>query len=210
MPAGQASRPPRIGLTGGIASGKTTVSDLFAAYGIPVLDADIIAREVIAPGTALRAQLFDRFGPGIRREDGELDRAALRRIVFADPALRRELEALLHPAVRARTEQLALQAHGPYQLHVVPLLAETHAADRYDRVLVVDCPEDLQWLRLRARDGISETEARAMLAAQASRADRLAVADDIILNDGDRGTLGPRVAALHARYLELAASRNAL
>jgi dephospho-CoA kinase len=201
--------PPRIGLTGGIASGKTAVSDRFAAHGVPILDADLIAREVIAPGTALRAQLFERFGPGIRAADGELDRAALRRIVFADPTLRRELEALLHPAVRARTEQLALQAHGPYQLHVVPLLVETQAADRYDRVLVVDCPEDLQWLRLRARDGLSEAEARAMLAAQASRAARLALADDVIVNDGALAALNARVATLHARYLKLAASRDA-
>lgn len=205
VPAAQASRPPRIGLTGGIASGKTTVSDLFAARGVPILDADLIAREVIAPGTALRTQLFERFGPGIRRADGELDRAALRRIVFADAALRRELEALLHPAVRARTEQLASQANGPYQLHVVPLLVETQAADRYDRVLVVDCPESLQWLRLRARDGLSEAEARAMLEAQASRAARLAVADDVIVNDGDRAALGAQVATLHTRYLRLAA-----
>jgi dephospho-CoA kinase len=202
--------PPRIGLTGGIASGKTTVSDLFAAHGVPVLDADLIAREVIAPGTALRAQVFERFGPGIRRADGELDRAALRRMVFADPALRRELEALLHPVVRARTEQLALQAQGPYQLHVVPLLVETQAVDRYDRVLVVDCPEALQWLRLCARAAMSESEARAMLAAQASRAARLAVADDVIVNDGALAALGPRVASLHAQYLQLAPRRDAV
>src|ERR1019366_9324587 len=146
------SAPRRIGLTGGIASGKTTVSDLFAAHGVPVLDADIIAREVVAPGTALLAQLFDRFGPRIRRPDGHLDRSALRRMVFEDASLRRALEALLHPAIRARTEQLASQANGPYQLHVIPLLVETGAFGRYDRVLVVGCPESLQWARLRARD----------------------------------------------------------
>lgn len=208
--ATQTSRPLRIALTGGVASGKTTVSDLFAAHGVPVLDADVIAREVVAPDTALRAQLFERFGAGIRRADGELDRAALRRMVFADPALRRELEALLHPAVRSRTEQLALQVHGPYQLHVVPLLVETHATHHYDRVLVVDCPENLQWLRLRARDGMSEAEARAMLAAQASRVARLGVADDLIVNDDDLAALSARVATLHAQYLTLAASREAI
>jgi dephospho-CoA kinase len=164
------ARPRRVGLTGGIASGKSTVSDLFAAMGVAVLDMDVIAREVVAPGTALLAQLFDRFGPRVRRPDGDLDRSALRRLVFEDISLRRELEAMLHPAIAARTELLAAQASGPYQVHVVPLLVETHAAGRYDRVLVVDCPESLQWARLRARDGLTEAEARAMIEAQASRA----------------------------------------
>jgi dephospho-CoA kinase len=203
-----ASRPRRIGLTGGIASGKSAVSDLFAALGVPVLDADLIAREVVAPGSALLAQLFERFGPGIRRPDGDLDRSALRRRVFADAGQRRELEALLHPAIAARTQLLASQANGPYQLHVVPLLVETHAASGYDRVLVVDCPESLQWARLRARDGLSEPEARAMLAAQASRAERLVAADDVIVNDGDPASLPPQVAALHAQYLKLGLART--
>ena len=193
----------RVGLTGGVASGKSTVSELFAGYGVPILDADKIAREVIAPGTALRAQLFDRFGPGIRRADGDLDRAALRRAVFADAALRRQLEALMHPAIAARTQQLASQANGPYQIHVIPLLVETDSAGHYQRVLVVDCPESLQLARLRAREGLSESEARAMLDAQASRAARLAAADDVIVNDGDIAALRPQVAALHAQYLKL-------
>lgn len=195
--------PPRVGLTGGIACGKSTVSRLFEAHGVPVFDADSIAREVIAPGTALLATLFERFGPGIRAADGSLDRAALRHLVFRDEARRRELESLLHPAIRARTEELAAQANGCYQLHVVPLLVETHAQDRYDRVLVVDCPESLQLSRLRARDGMSETEARAMLGSQVTRAERLASADDVIVNDGAPEALVPRVAALHARYLAM-------
>jgi dephospho-CoA kinase len=195
--------PPRVGLTGGIASGKSAVSHLFEALGVPVLDADIIAREVVAPGTALLTTLFERFGPGIRADDGSLDRSALRRLVFSDDGPRRELESLMHPAIRARTEQLAAHAGGAYQLHVVPLLVETHAQDRYDRILVVDCPESLQLTRLFARDGMSESEARAMLGSQASRAVRLASADDVILNDGALDALGPRVAALHARYLAL-------
>jgi len=195
------ARPRRIGLTGGIASGKSTVSDLFAAMGVAVLDMDVIAREVVAPGTALLTQLLDRFGPRVRRPDGDLDRSALRRLVFEDVSLRRELEALLHPAIAARTEQLATQAIGPYQLHVVPLLVETHAAGRYDRVLVVDCPESLQWARLRARDGLTEAEARAMIEAQASRAARLAAADDLIVNDREPAALSPQVAALHRQYL---------
>jgi len=195
-----------VGLTGGIASGKSMVSQRFEALGVPVLDADKIAREVIAPGTALLTTLFERFGSGIRAGDGSLDRSALRLLVFSDEGRRRELESLLHPAIRARTEQLAALAPGAYQLHVVPLLVETQAQDRYNRILVVDCPESLQLERLRARDGISETQARAMLGSQASRAARLASADDVILNDGAPDALGPRVAALHARYLALAAA----
>jgi dephospho-CoA kinase len=202
-PAAPGPRAPRVGLTGGISSGKSTVSHLFEKLGVPVLDADIIARDVIAPGTSLLATLFERFGPGIRADDGSLDRSALRQIVFSDEARRRELESLMHPAIRARTEQLAAQTKGAYQLHVVPLLVETHAQTHYDRILVVDCPGSLQLTRLLARDGMSETEARAMLGSQASRAARLASADDVILNDGALDALGPRVAALHARYLAL-------
>ncbi len=201
--------PPRVVLTGGVACGKSTVSDLFAARGVPVLDADRIAREVVAPGTPLLEQLFTHFGASIRAADGSLDRAALRRLVFADPARRRELEALLHPAIRSRTEQLASEAGGPYQLHVIPLLVETGAAARFDRILVVDCPESLQWQRLMARPGLAESEARAMIAAQASRAARLAVADDVIVNDGAVADLGPKVDALHTRYLALSAASQA-
>lgn len=205
-PAPPRPRPPRVGLTGGIASGKSTVSRLFEVLGVPVLDSDAIARDVIAPGTALLATLFERFGPGIRADDGSLDRSALRRLVFSDDGRRRELESLMHPAIRARTEQLAALAPGAYQLHVVPLLVETHAQGRYDRILVVDCPESLQLTRLLARDGMAETEARAMLNSQTSRAARLASADDVILNDGALDALAPRVAALHARYLALSAA----
>lgn len=194
---------PRVGLTGGIASGKTTVSKLFARLGVPVIDTDLIAREVVAAGTPLREQLFARFGAAIRTADGELDRSALRRIVFDDPERRRQLEALLHPAIRSRTESLAQQAGGPYQLHVVPLLVETASTPQYARVLVVDCPESLQILRLCARSHLSEAEARAMLTAQASRSDRLAAADDVICNDGPVEALVPKVAALHERYLQL-------
>jgi dephospho-CoA kinase len=199
------STTPRVGLTGGIASGKSTVSHLFEELGVPVLDADIIAREVIAPGTPLLANLFERFGPDIRAGDGSLDRSALRGLVFSNEGRRHELESLLHPAIRARTEQLAALAPGAYQLHVVPLLVETHAEGRYARILVVDCPESLQLTRLITRDGISEAAARAMLSSQTSRAARLASANDVILNDGAPDALARRVAALHARYLALSA-----
>jgi len=205
-PGAPPSRIARVGLTGGIASGKSAVAALFAALGVPVIDADIVARELVARGTPLLASLFERFGVGIRAPDGSLDRSALRRLVFGNDTLRRELESLLHPAIRARTEQLAMLAGGPYQLHVVPLLVETNAKPRFARVLLVDCPESLQLERLLARDHLAPTEARAMLAAQASRAARLAVADDVIVNDGALDALAPQVAALHVRYLELAAS----
>ncbi len=211
-PGEPGARIPRVALTGGIACGKSAVAALFAAHGVPVLDADLIARDVVAPGTALLETLFTRFGAGIRAADGSLDRAALRQLVFGSEARRRELEALLHPAIRERTEQLAARAGGPYQLHVVPLLVETggwvgsDGRRRFARVLLVDCPEALQWQRLLARAGMSEAQARAILAAQASRAARLAVADDVILNDGTLEALRLRVAALHARYLELAAT----
>jgi len=199
-------RYPRIALTGGIASGKTTVSQLFGALGVPVIDADQVARDVVAPGTALLAQVLEAFGQQLRRPDGSLDRTALRRLVFADSAKRRQLEALLHPAISVRTERLAARAGGPYQIHVIPLLVETNAAWQFDRVLLVDCPEALQLARLQAREGADEQLARAMLGAQAGRAARLAAADDVIVNDGAAAELLPKVAALHQKYQALAAA----
>ncbi len=199
-------RTPRIALTGGICSGKTTVSQLFGAFGIPVIDADQVARDVVAPGTTLLTQVFNSFGAQLRRPDGSLDRTGLRRMVFADPAKRRQLEALLHPAISVRTENLAAQAGGPYQIHVIPLLVETHAGSQYDRVLLVDCPQAVQEARLQARDGCDAQQARAMLGSQASREARLAAADDVILNDGDPADLAPHVATLHRKYLALAAA----
>ena len=203
------ARPLRIGLTGGVASGKTTVSLLFGALGVPVIDADQVARDVVAPGTRLLAQVFENFGPQLQRPDGSLDRSALRRLVFADIRARRELEALLHPAIRVRTELLATQAGGRYQIHVIPLLVETHAGSQFDRILVVDCPQSLQLARLLARDGCDAQQAQAMLSSQASREARLAVADDVIVNDGEPEDLAPKVAALHQKYLTLAAAMGA-
>ena len=202
----------RVGLTGGVASGKSEVARRFTALGVAVIDADQVAREVIAPGTALLTRLLDRFGPEVlrrygaplQREDGSLDRALLRRLIFEDAAQRGALEALIHPAVRARTETLALQAAGVYQVHVVPLLVETRSQARFGRILVVDCPEALQLARLRARDGLDAAQAQAMLAAQASRSERLAAADDIIVNDADTAALAPKGAALDKKYRTLA------
>ncbi len=206
-PAGY--RPPRVGLTGGIASGKTSVALLFGALEVPVIDADQVARDVVAPGTALLQQVFADFGAELRRSDGSLDRSALRHLIFADAGKRRQLEALLHPAIQQRTELLAAAAGGPYQIHVIPLLVETHAGSQFDRVLLVDCPEDVQVARLQARDGCNAHQARAMLASQASREARLAAADDVILNDAALSALAPKVAALHQGYLALAAALRA-
>lgn len=202
------ARPPlRIGLTGGIASGKSTVAGLFAALGVPLIDTDQVARDVVAPGTALLAQLAERFGMQVLQADGSLDRRQLRERVFADPAARADLEALTHPAIAAATAARSAAAGGDYQLIAVPLLAEKGLANRYDRVLVVDCDPAVQRLRLTLRDGVAPALADAMLAAQATRAQRLAVADDVIVNAGGVAELARQVEALHARYRDLAAAR---
>jgi dephospho-CoA kinase len=199
-------RPLRIGLTGGIASGKTTVANLFAARGVPVLDTDQIARDVVEPGQPALAQVVAAFGPDMLGQDGRLDRPRLRARVFADPDSRQRLEAILHPAIRAELARRAEAAGGPYQVWVIPLLVEGGQVDRVDRILVVDCPEAVQLARVMARDGETEASARAILAAQASRAQRLAAADDVIVNDGSEADLAPQVAALDARYRALVAN----
>jgi dephospho-CoA kinase len=198
------ARAFRVGLTGGIASGKSTVARLFEALGVLVIDTDVLAREVVAPGQPVLAQIAARFGAGVLTADGALDRAALRSLVFSDPAARADLERLTHPAIRALLEERSAAAGGDYQIHVIPLLVETGGRDRVDRVLVVDCSEDLQLRRLQARDGSTLEQARAILAAQASRAARLAAADDVIENSGDLGLLRDRVATLHLGYRERA------
>jgi dephospho-CoA kinase len=195
----------RVALTGGIASGKSTVARHFAALGVPVIDTDLIAREVVEPGEPALAEVVAAFGPGVVGADGRLDRRRLREIVFADATARRRLEAILHPAIRARMEAQSAAAGGPYQLLVIPLLAEGGRRDHVDRVLVVDTPEASQMDRLVRRDGVTRAQAAAALAAQAGRAARLAMADDVVENSGDEAALGARIADLHARYLQLAA-----
>jgi dephospho-CoA kinase len=195
----------RIGLTGGIASGKSTVADLFAARGVPIIDTDKIARDVVEPGQPPLERLVERFGRGILTPDGHLDRPKLREIVFSDPKARADLEALTHPAIGSAVETLAAAAGGPYQILVIPLLVEKGLAGRLDRVLVVDCPEAMQLERLQKRDGSSSEQARAMLNAQASRAERLKAAHDVIHNESDVAALRAQVATLHQRYLDLAA-----
>lgn len=193
-----------IGLTGGIGSGKSTVSALLAERGAVIIDADRIARQVVEPGGPAYGPLVERFGAGILTPDGHLDRPKLRDIVFSDPRARADLEALTHPAIGSAVEAMAERAGGPYQILVIPLLIEKGLAGRLDRVLVVDCPEALQLQRLQARDGSTLQQAQAMLDAQASRAERLQAADDVIHNEGDMDALRPQVATLHRHYLELA------
>jgi dephospho-CoA kinase len=172
--------------------------------GAVLIDTDQIARDIVAPPSTALDRIVARFGAQILQQDGSLDRAALRRIVFADAGARRELEAITHPAIRAETSRRCATAGGPYQLVAIPLLVESGAADDYDRVLLVDASESTQLARLMLRDGMTRDAATRMLAAQATRADRRAVADDIIHNDGDVTQLAPQVESLHGRYLELA------
>lgn len=196
----------RIGLTGGIASGKSTVADLFAARGATVLDSDVIAREVVEPGRPTLGALVNALGGGILDDDGRLDRAELRRRLFEDAATRRDIEAILHPAILAELERQAREAPGPYQVLVIPLLVENRLERIVDRVLVVDCAEEEQVRRLMARDGEDRESAFRMLATQASREQRLASADDVIDNGGQVAGLAAQVAALDRKYRDLAAS----
>jgi len=196
----------RIGLTGGIASGKSTVAERFAELGIPVVDADVAAREVVAPGTAGLAQVVERFGPGILAENGELDRRALRQLIFKDSGSRQDLEAILHPHIRAVMERSVEAAAGPYVVMVIPLLVESASRSRVDRILVVDVDEAAQLRRVQARDGGSLDQARAILASQVSRDARLASADDVLLNAGTVTDLRQGVDRLHEKYLRLAAA----
>ncbi len=198
--------PFRIGLTGGIASGKSTVAARFVELGVPVVDADDVARAVVVPGSTGLAEVVARFGCEILATDGSLDRQALRRVVFADAGLRRALEAILHPLIRAEMETRAVAAAGPYVVLAIPLLVEGGNLKRVDRILVVDVDEDLQLKRVMARDASSPEQARAIVAAQAPRAARLAAADDVLVNDGGIAELQQAVDALHERYLRLAAA----
>jgi dephospho-CoA kinase len=194
----------RIGLTGGIASGKSTVAQRFVDLGIRVVDADEAARTVVAPGTEGLAQVVRRFGPSVIGEKGELNRQALRDLIFGDSLLRRDLEAILHPLIRAEMERQTALAAGPYLVMAIPLLVEGGSRDHVDRILVVDVDENVQLQRLMARDGGSIEQARAILASQATRAARLRAADDVLSNTGTVTDLRQGVDHLHERYLHLA------
>ena len=197
-----------VGLTGGIGSGKSTVADLFVAQGAALVDTDAIAHELTGPGGAAMAQLIAAFGPEVARPDGAMDRAAMRRLVFADPSAKARLESILHPLIRQLSAERCRAATAPYVILAVPLLVESGTyRERCDRVVVVDCPESLQIERVMARNGMSSDEVKAIMATQASRPQRLAAADDIVLNDGDLTGIHPQVAALHQKYLVLSAEK---
>lgn len=199
--------PFRVGLTGGIASGKSTVSRRFAACGVPVIDTDQLAREVVAPGSEGLTAVAETFGEGVLCADGTLDRAALGERVFADAAARKTLEGLLHPRIRAAMEARCRAMAAPWVLVVVPLLFETEMDREMDRTLVVDMPEMLQKTRLQQRDGLSSSSARQRIAAQMDRATRCAHADDRLENRGDIRSLTPGILQLHRTYLHLARTR---
>ena len=198
--------PPllRIGLTGGIASGKSTVAQRFTELGVPVIDADVASRAVVALGTPGLVQVVNRFGNSVLAANGELDRRALRDRIFSDPALRSALEDILHPLIRAHMEQHAKTAAGAYVVMAIPLLIEGGARDRVDRILVVDVDEAAQLQRVMTRDGGSLEQARAILASQASRAARLSAANDVLTNTGTVSELRLAVDEIHRRYLALA------
>lgn len=194
-----------IGLTGGIGSGKTRVADMFAARGAALIDTDLLAHEITAPGGAAIGPLVAAFGPGCLRPDGAMDRDAMRALVFSDPTAKAKLEGITHPLIRSLTESraAAVRAGGqhPYLIYVVPLLVESGTwRARVGRVLVVDCQEETQIARVMARNGFTRAQVLAIMARQATRAARLAVADDVIDNDGPPEALAPQVERLDAQY----------
>ena len=195
-----------VGLTGGIASGKTAVSRCFDQLGVPVIDADVVAREVVEPGGPALDAIVEKFGREVLDETGRLDRRMLRELVFADPELRRELEQLLHPEIRRRMKQKIAELHQDYVVLVIPLLLEVEQTNLVDRVLVVDAPERAQIARAMERDGSSEKEIRDIMSAQLPREQRLARADDIIENRGTLRDLCDRVGKLDRFYRKIARS----
>jgi dephospho-CoA kinase len=195
-----------VGLTGGIGSGKTTVANHFAELGVTLVDTDLIAHQLTGPGGMAMPAIQTEFGATVIADDGRLDRAAMRQIAFSDPAARRRLEAILHPLIRQESERQLAAATSPYAILVVPLLVEGgKPRERAQRVLVVDCQPQTQIDRVMKRNNLPREQVEAILAAQASRAQRLAAADELIDNDGAPDTLAQRVRTLHERYLALLA-----
>ena len=195
-----------VALTGGIGSGKSTVSCLFAERGVTVIDADELSHALTARNGAALAAIADAFGDDIIAADGSLDRAALRRRVFSDAEARRRLEGILHPRIRAEMRARMARSEGPYVILAIPLLFETGQQDMADRVLVVDVPESVQIERVQARSGLDRPEIERIIASQVPRSRRLAGADDVIDNTGPSSALADRVDRLHRRYLQLAAA----
>ncbi|MBW7861970.1 MAG: dephospho-CoA kinase [Rhodocyclaceae bacterium] len=203
------NRPYIIGLTGGIGSGKSAAADHFARLGAAIVDTDVIAHACTAPGGAAIETIRERFGDNVIRHDGALDRDAMRKLAFSDPAARRALESILHPLIAIESDRQCRASLAPYVILAVPLLAESGSyRDRCDRICVVDCAEETQIRRVQMRNGLDEAQIRAILAAQASRADRLAIANDVINNDGDLASLAAQVERLHERYLRDASKRR--
>jgi len=195
----------KIGLTGGIGSGKTSVSDIFSELGVPVIDTDLVARQLTARDGAALPEIRSAWGESVMRPDGELDRDALRRRIFAAPEERRRLEAILHPLIRRQVVAELAALDAPYVVVVIPLLVETgNYRELLDRVLVVDCPESLQVERVRARSGLSAEEVSAIISAQADRSSRIAAADDVIANAANSRSLREQVLSLDAKYREIA------
>ena len=197
-----------VAITGGIGSGKTTIANQFAALGIEVVDADLIAREVVAPGTPALAAIVNHFGAEMLTEQGLLDRRALRERIFSDPAAKFWLNALLHPIIRSEMLRQCAAVSSPYCLLVVPLLVENRLTELADRVLVIDVDEATQIERTCHRDGVSREQAQAILASQANRSERLAMADDVLDNQsGTTETIRARILALHETYLAFASQQ---
>lgn len=203
-----------VGLTGGIGSGKSTVADLFAARGATIVDTDLIAHSLTAPRGPAMPAIVAEFGPEFADASGALDRARMRSLVFSDPAAKTRLEAILHPRIRAAAQAAADAvdpAAGSYVIFAVPLLVESgNWRERVDRILVVDCPEDVQLARVMARNGLAEAQVRAIMANQASRQQRLDAADDVVLNAAGIEALAPQVERLHNLYLAFSVGRTTI
>jgi dephospho-CoA kinase len=205
--------PYTIGMTGGIGSGKSSVAGVFQEFGASVIDTDAIAHNLTGPGGAAIAPLLDAFGKQYIDARGALDRTRMRGLAFSDPTSRRKLETILHPMIRMESARLADAAQGPYVMLVIPLLVESETMlssgqPRFQRILVVDCPEQTQIERTIRRSNLPESEIRAIMASQASRAQRLAAADDVIDNSGSPEAVRPQIGQLHQRYLDLATAWN--
>ena len=200
----------KVALSGGIASGKTTVSDALAEYGVPIVDTDVIAREVVASGTPGLAKIAERFGDSVIDESGALERHKLREIIFSDASARKDLESILHPLIRTETVR-QLQEHqsagAPYSVVVIPLLVETDQQKNYDHVIIVDVDPAIQLQRVMARDNSSKKQAESIIASQATRSQRLAVADDVIQNNSSHETVISQVRKVHEKLFKLATNQ---
>ena len=197
-----------VGVTGGIGSGKSSAANRFRQLGVPVIDADVVARQIVEPGMPALQEIINTFGESVANDRGELDRAALRKIIFSDSSRKSQLEAILHPRIYDEILRLLSELSTPYAIVVIPLLAESKREYRLDRILVIDVPSDVQISRVTTRDGQSTEEVERIISSQASRYSRLAIADDVIENIGSKDDLYERVDAMHLTYLEYARKSN--